>query len=229
MKITLIISCFIILLSCQSEANQPVLNKAKSEAINDQLVDTISPQEEDDHADSTALNQQFKKNMAHIYFELYLERLSNRNDTVSIDDFLAMALPSEDDQLALAKSYSDSLPFYPDELYCLLLESFSPSPTLDSIGYYPETNSIISFRHGFRNGIMYQFDDLESGSGIECTFPTNNDSLVRSFMSKLYADVEDHTWHSDSTFGPIEDGEPGCYINLKQEPESTAVSVYCGC
>ena len=109
--------------------------------------------------------------------------------------------------------------------FFLLLKNFNSLASYDSLIFHPQDFYVIAYQQSFENGMMFRYDELESGGNINWFVPTTNDSLLRSFFSKLYPDGR---WYSDTSFGPNEEGDAGCYINLKIDDSYIEVSNYCG-
>lgn len=228
MKIIATLIIGLILISCGPELNNVDQN---STLTIDTLIKSIEKTpsikiDNDKVLDSLSLINE--KDSAANYFIDCIKKYTNQNHTISINDFLILEIPSEDEQIEINQIYTDSFPIYPDDLYCLLLENFNPKSTIDSVSFYSETSSITGFQHSFENDIIYKYNDVESGGITDCIFPTENDSLIRNFFSRYFVDMENHVWYSDTTFGPA-DEEAGCYIDLIKGEISIAVSIYCGC
>jgi len=199
---------------------------AEQESIKD--TDMILVQETAVHK-TTVLSNNEREDSLSKQFEDFLSSRHSRKSLVTIDEFLKTPLPSEDQSFINQQNYNDSLPFYADNLLCLLLDNFQPKASIDSLFFEPFGRYIIGYQLTFENGIVFKYTELESGGEVNCIFPTTNDVLLRSFLSKLYYEEDlDASWSSDTTYEPI-DGGVGCYIDLKKELEFISFSVYCGC
>jgi len=215
----------IILVSCTNTVQQPIVNNPKVDSVFEidyfevEDIDTIKKSE------VVAMKEISKDSMIMLY-NYFLKNQNASIKSIPIDDFLAMKLPSEEERYTISATYKDSLPFYPDELFCLLLQNFTPLTTFDSLIFEPKSSCVIAYVQSFENGMEFRYDELESGGDINWLVPTTNDSLLRSFFSRFYPDGR---WYSDTSFGPMEEGDAGCYITLNISDSYIEVSNYCGC
>jgi len=224
MKRVLYFIILIVLVSCTNTAHKPSI----SESL-DSVVEIASSEvlDKDTFVKSEVIvTEGNSKDTMILRYKDFLKKQNSSVTSIPINDFLAMKSPSDDERYAISYRYKDSLPFHPDELFCLLLQNFKPLTTFDSLIFEPRCSYVIAYVQSFENGMVFRYDELESGGEINWVVPTTNDSLLRSFFSKFYTDGR---WYDSTNFAPEEEGDPGCYITLKLEDSYIEVSIYCGC
>ncbi len=227
-----VLTLILLFTNCNTPQPKNTLDKvAKQESIKD--TDTIPVLEtaiqEIVVRETAVVSNDERKDSLSKQFEDFLIRRHNRKFSVTIDEFFQMPLVSEEQSFINQENYKDSLPFYPNNLLCLLLDHFQPKASFDSLFFEPSGMYIIGYQLTFENGIVFEYTELESGGEVNCIIPTTNDVLLRSFLSKVYYEKDlDASWDSDTTYQPI-DGGAGCYIDLKKVAGYISFSVYCGC
>lgn len=149
----------------------------------------------------------------------------SKSNSIRVKDFLTSDLPDINE--GKRQVLNNTLSTYIHEGFMVLLESFQPTSTVDSLKFYPETTTIRSFHQNFTNGLAYSQHELESGMDFMYYFPSDNQAAVKNFISRVYGD-NDHTWVKEDQFSP-KDGEAGCYISLTQKDNQIIASGYCGC
>ena len=98
---------------------------------------------------------------------------------------------------------------------------------------YPDY-SICAFKQKFEHGIVYSEEQCREAGGITTKLilpKTDNESLIQwieLIFKSSPMDIE-HGWNSEKTkFGPTDDGA-GCYFEIIETENSTAIDMYCGC
>jgi len=122
-----------------------------------------------------------------------------------------------------------------DVTYLYLNRNYkTESEKLDVKKYdYPDY-SICAFTQKFEHGIVYSEEQCREAGGITTKLilpKTDNESLIQwieLIFKSSPMDIE-HGWNSEKTkFGPTDDGA-GCYFEIIETENSTAIDMYCGC
>ncbi len=82
----------------------------------------------------------------------------------------------------------------------------------------------------FKNGIVYKKDECsETGSKVTITFPNYCKAELIKYIEWFFKS-DWNVWNKNKTlYQPKEDGDAGCYIELKQNKKEFYIEYYCGC
>ena len=95
---------------------------------------------------------------------------------------------------------------------------------------YIESQKACKMVYSFRNGIQYTKDECsEVSSIVTITFPNyRKDELIKYI--EWFFKSEWNVWNKNkSHYQPKEDGDAGCYIEIKQNKKGFYIEYYCGC
>ena len=95
---------------------------------------------------------------------------------------------------------------------------------------YIESQKACKMVYSFRNEIQYSKDECsEVGSNVTITFPNySKDELIKYI--EWFFKSESNVWNKNkSLYQPKEDGDAGCYIEIKQNKKGFYIDYYCGC
>lgn len=94
----------------------------------------------------------------------------------------------------------------------------------------PESKEVCARSYEFKNGIKMKYDECsESGADAVITFVGYPKSEIVKFVDWLFSS-EQNKWNASQTkYSPKEDGDPGCYLEIKQFKDKIVLDYYCGC
>ncbi|NMH27885.1 hypothetical protein [Flavobacterium silvaticum] len=95
---------------------------------------------------------------------------------------------------------------------------------------YGDTTKPCEMEQRFKNGIVYHETCSDSGSDVKITFPSYCKEEIVKFVDWFFLN-EFSIWNkSKTTYSPIEDGDAGCYLEIKQDKSKHYfLEYYCGC
>ncbi|MGK4568581.1 hypothetical protein [Flavobacterium sp. 3HN19-14] len=95
---------------------------------------------------------------------------------------------------------------------------------------FDESKQVCSAEYKFGTGIILtQNFCSESGNNVKIVFPFYPKSEIVKYVEWLFK-TNENDWNNDKTrYQPKEDGNPGCYLQIKTFKEKTVLEYYCGC
>ena len=95
---------------------------------------------------------------------------------------------------------------------------------------FTESKDVCKIVYLFKNGIVYTKDECsESGSDVTIIFPNYSKSELTKYVEWFFKS-DWNIWNKDkSLYQPKEDGDAGCYIEIKQNKNGYYIKYYCGC
>ena len=95
---------------------------------------------------------------------------------------------------------------------------------------FPEDGKRCKTIQSFKNGIVYQIDYCsESGASVVINFPGYCKAELVKYVEWFFKS-EWNVWNKEKThYQPKEDGDAGCYIDIKQNKKGYYIEYYCGC
>lgn len=126
--------------------------------------------------------------------------------------FLESVKSSEDSEIQYFKKY------------------FSESSKPKVIKRYTESREACKIIYTFNNGIIYSKDECsEVGVEVTITFPNYSKEELIKYIEWFF-NSEWNVWNkSKSLYQPKEEGDAGCYVQIKQNKIGYYIEYYCGC
>ena len=95
---------------------------------------------------------------------------------------------------------------------------------------FSESQESCKVIYNFKNGITYQEDVCsESGAHVIIVFPSYCKSELDKYVEWFF-NTKGNVWNKNKTlYQPKEDGDAGCYIEIKQNKKGFYIEYYCGC
>lgn len=114
-------------------------------------------------------------------------------------------------------------------LYYYLLNNFGKVGLKDSVRFLSQTNQYCAYKQYFNHDISLRTHTCEEvGRDERIVFPKIESKALHPLIEAFFK-TNDNSWQTDEYYGPKEDGEAGCYINIIQNENSTVLDYYCGC
>ncbi|MHC0439482.1 hypothetical protein [Flavobacterium sp. 3-210] len=95
---------------------------------------------------------------------------------------------------------------------------------------FNDSKGVCAKKYEFKTGIKLK-SNLCSEAGLdgEIVFPNYSKSEVIKFVEWFFK-TEDNVWNKSKTkYQPKEEGDAGCYLEIKESKGQTVLSYYCGC
>ena len=123
-----------------------------------------------------------------------------------------------------------------DVIYLFLKSNYQITSGKRDIQYHEiNTTDTCTFKQEFGKAINYSFKQCEEAAGalIHLRLPKADRKALTNWIEKIYllyqSDNEPMEWRNQrSEYRPGED-VPGCYFTIKENENSTLVTLYCGC
>lgn len=95
---------------------------------------------------------------------------------------------------------------------------------------FPESKKNCMTIQSFKNGIVYQKDICsESGTEVIIAFPGYCKAELVKYIEWFFK-TDWNVWNKDKTlYQPKEEGDAGCYIQIKQNKKGFYIKYFCGC
>jgi hypothetical protein len=129
-----------------------------------------------------------------------------------------------------SKTFLESVKFSEDSEIKYFKKYIGESSKPKVIKRYTESKEACKIIYSFNSGIIFTKDQCsEVGANVTITFPKyKKEELIKYIEWFFYS--EWNAWNKNkSLYEPKEEGEAGCYIQIKQNKKGYFIEYYCGC
>lgn len=95
---------------------------------------------------------------------------------------------------------------------------------------YTDSNEVCAKEYEFKTGIKFNRNSCsESGTEVQIIFPNYSKNEVIKFVDWFFKN-DDGQWNKSKTkYQPKEDGDAGCYLEIKEFKDKIILKYSCGC
>lgn len=95
---------------------------------------------------------------------------------------------------------------------------------------FTDSKDICASEYEFRTGIKMKSNSCsEAGSQVEIIFPNYSKNEVVKFVEWFFKNDYSEWNKTKTNYQPKEDGDAGCYLEIKELKGKIVLSYYCGC